>query len=97
MTRRFVLNETAYFGAGARSAIAETMKGMSNEEAADAAVAAVNTLSIKVGILQTLCKLGITEKDIDALATSAIKDVCTTGNPKNIDEKTIKELYKKLL
>ena len=91
MTRRFVLNETAYFGAGARSAIAKTT--MSNEEAADAAVAAVNALSIKVGILQTIGKLGITEKDIDALATSAIKDVCTTGNPKNIDEKTIKELY----
>ncbi len=97
MTRRFVLNETAYFGSGARSAIAETMKGMSNEDAADAAVAAVKALSIKIGIPKTLGELGITEKDIDALAASAIKDVCTPGNPKNIDEKTIKELYKKLL
>lgn len=81
--------------------IAKAMKvykeGMSNEEAADAAVAAVKALSIKVGIPQTLGELGITEKDIDALAASAIKDVCTPGNPKNIDEKTIKELYKKLL
>lgn len=81
--------------------IAKAMKvykeGMSNEDAADAAVAAVKALSIKVGIPQTLGELGITEKDIDALAASAIKDVCTPGNPKNIDEKTIKELYKKLL
>lgn len=81
--------------------IAKAMKvykeGMSNEDAADAAVAAVKALSIKVGIPKTLGELGITEKDIDALAASAIKDVCTPGNPKNIDEKTIKELYKKLL
>ena len=48
MTRRFVLNETACFGAGARSAIAETMKGMSNEEAADAAVVFSTTNELNI-------------------------------------------------
>lgn len=81
--------------------IAKAMKaykdGMSIDEAADAAVEAVKTLSIKVGIPQTLTELGITEKDIDILAASAIADVCTPGNPREIDEATIKELYKKIL
>ena len=81
--------------------IAKAMKvykdGMSVDEAADAAVEAVKALSIKVGIPQTLTELGITEKDIDALAASAIADVCTPGNPRDIDEATIKELYKKIL
>ena len=71
--------------------------GMSVDEAADAAVEAVKARSIKVGIPQTLPELGITEKDIDALAASAIADVCTPGNPRDIDEETIKELYKKIL
>ena len=81
--------------------IAKAMKvykdGMTIDEAADAAVEAVKALSIKVGIPQTLTELGITEKDIDALAASAIADVCTPGNPRDIDEATIKELYKKIL
>ena len=81
--------------------IAKAMKaykdGMSIDEAADAAVEAVKALSIKVGIPQTLTELGITEKDIDILAASAIADVCTPGNPREIDEATIKELYKKIL
>lgn len=81
--------------------IAKAMKvykdGMSVDEAADAAVEAVKALSIKVGIPQTLTELGITENDIDALAASAIADVCTPGNPRDIDEATIKELYKKIL
>ena len=81
--------------------IAKAMKvykdGMSIDEAADAAVDAVKALSIRVGIPQTLTELGITEKDIDVLAASAIADVCTPGNPRDIDEATIKELYKKIL
>ena len=81
--------------------IAKAMKvykdTMSIDEAADAAVEAVKALSIKVGIPQTLTELGITEKDIDILAASAIADVCTPGNPRDIDEATIKELYKKIL
>ena len=81
--------------------IAEAMgvdiKGMTKEQASQAAVDAVRDLAIRVGIPQHLTDLGIKESDIPALAEQAIADVCTPGNPRdcNIDE--IKALYKKVL
>jgi len=81
--------------------IAQTMgvdtKGMSAEEAAQAAVDAVKALSVRVGIPQTLTALGIKEEDIPALAAQAIADVCTPGNPRDVTEAEIVELYKKVL
>jgi lactaldehyde reductase len=44
-----------------------------------------------------LTDLGITEKDIPALAAQAIADVCTPGNPREVTEAQIVELYKKVL
>lgn len=72
-------------------------KGMSAQEAAQAAVDAVKALSIRVGIPQTLTELGIKEEDIPALAAQAIADVCTPGNPRDVTEAEIVELYKKVL
>ncbi|NPD81021.1 lactaldehyde reductase [Prevotella sp. PINT] len=81
--------------------IAKTMgvntDGMTPEEAAKAAVDAVKALSIRVGIPQTLTELGIKEEDIPALAAQAITDVCTPGNPRDVTEAEIIELYKKVL
>lgn len=81
--------------------IARTMgvdtTGMSAEEAAQSAVDAVKSLSIRVGIPQTLGELGITEENIPALAAQAIADVCTPGNPRDVTEAEIVELYKKVL
>lgn len=81
--------------------IARTMgvdtTGMTAEEAAVAAVEAVRALSIRVGIPQHLTEIGITEKDIPALAEQAIADVCTPGNPRDVTEAEIIELYKKVL
>ena len=71
--------------------------GMSAQEAAQAAVDAVKALSIRVGIPQTLTALGIKEEDIPALAAQAIADVCTPGNPRDVTEAEIVELYKKVL
>ncbi len=71
--------------------------GMTPEEAAQAAVEAVRALSIRVGIPQHLSELGITEADIPALAAQAITDVCTPGNPRDVTEAEIVELYKKVL
>lgn len=71
--------------------------GMTPEEAAQAAVDAVKALSIRVGIPQHLSDLGITEADIPALAAQAITDVCTPGNPRDVTEADIIELYKKVL
>ena len=69
--------------------------GMSREEAAKAAVEAVKALSVKVGIPQHLSELGIKEEDLPRLAASAIADVCTPGNPREVTEEIILELYKK--
>ncbi|MDO4932258.1 MAG: lactaldehyde reductase [Prevotellaceae bacterium] len=81
--------------------IAKTMgvntDGMTVEQAAQAAVDAVKALSIRVGIPQTLTELGIKEDDIPALAAQAIADVCTPGNPRDVTEAEIVELYKKVL
>ena len=81
--------------------IAKTMgvntDGMTAEQAAQAAVDAVKALSIRVGIPQTLTELGIKESDIPALAAQAIADVCTPGNPRDVTEAEIVELYKKVL
>lgn len=71
--------------------------GMTPEEAAQAAVDAVRELSIRVGIPQHLSEFGITEADIPALASQAITDVCTPGNPRDVTEAEIIELYKKVL
>ncbi len=81
--------------------IAQTMgvdtKGMNAQEAAQAAVNAVKALAIRVGIPQSLTELGIKEEDIPALAAQAIADVCTPGNPRDVTEAEIVELYKKVL
>ena len=71
--------------------------GMSKEEAAQAAVDAVRALAIRVGIPQHLTELGIKETDLDRLATAAAADVCTPGNPREVNKEIILDLYKKVL
>lgn len=82
-------------------AIAEAMgvdtKEMNDEAAAKAACQAVADLSKEVGIPQHLSDLGIKEGDIDRLAEQAIADVCTPGNPREVNIEQIKKLYKKVL
>lgn len=81
--------------------IAQTMnvykEDMTKEEAADAAVKAVRDLAIRVGIPQHLRDLGkgITEADLPRLAKAAMEDVCTPGNPRDVTEDIVLELYKK--
>jgi len=70
-------------------------ENMSNEEAAIAAVNAVKQLSIDLGIPQTLREIGIPEEALPQLANDAFNDVCTGGNPREITEADILELYKK--
>ena len=71
--------------------------GMTQKEAADAACAEIDNLSRLVGIPTHLSELGITEKDIDALADQAIVDVCTPGNPREVTRDDIVALYKQIL
>lgn len=71
--------------------------GMTTEQAAEAACKAIEELSARVGTNKRLSELGITEKDIDALADQAIRDVCTPGNPREVTREDIVALYKQIL
>ena len=71
--------------------------GMSQEEAADAAVRAVKELAVRVGIPQHLSELGIQESDLERLSQAALADVCTPGNPREVTQEQIYELYKQVL
>ncbi len=84
------------FGVIARTMGVDTT-GMTAEESAQAACDAVKDLAIRVGIPQHLSELGIKEEHIPALAAQAITDVCTPGNPRDVTEEQIVELYKKVL
>jgi len=81
--------------------IAKAMKvyipGMGREDAARTAVLAVKSLAIRVGIPQHLSKLGIGEEDLPRLAKAAFADVCTSGNPREVSEEIILELYREAL
>ena len=70
--------------------------GMTDEEAAQAAVDAVKQLSLDLGIPQTLREIGISEEALPQLAKDAFNDVCTGGNPQPITEDDILALYKKV-
>ncbi|MCM1110900.1 MAG: lactaldehyde reductase [Clostridium sp.] len=81
--------------------IAEAMgvdtKGMTPEQAAQAACDAVKALSDRVGIPANLTLLGIKEEDIPALSRQAIEDVCTPGNPREVTYDEIVAIYKSRL
>ena len=69
--------------------------GMTEDEAADAAIAAVRQLSADVNIKPT-CD-GLVEEDLDQLATDALADACYPGNPREADHETVKELFRKIM
>lgn len=73
------------------------ISAMDKQQAAEAAVKAVQELSIRVGISQKLSELNITAEDIPALAAQAIQDVCTPGNPREVTEEQIIALYTAVL
>lgn len=69
--------------------------GMSTEEAADAAIAAVRTLSADVEIPKT-CK-GLVEEDLEQLATDAMADACFPGNPRDATHEEVVALFRKIM
>ena len=68
---------------------------LSAQEAAQAAVQAVKNLAIEVGIPEKLRLLNVKEEDLERLSQSAFEDVCTPGNPREVQLSDILELYKK--
>lgn len=78
-------------------AMGVSVKGMSADEAADAAIAAVVKLSKAIGIPQHLSEIGIKAEDLEMLANDAIIDPCTGGNPADVTVADILAIYKKAL
>lgn len=68
---------------------------MTPEQYRAAAVEAVRNLAKAVGIPK-LKELGVKEEDLAELAASAIADVCTVGNPADVTEEQIYELFKSI-
>ena len=72
-------------------------KQMNDDEAAVAAIKAVDELKNSLNIPKTLSEFGIVEKDLDSLSEDAFNDVCTGGNPRETSVNDIKKLYLSLL
>ena len=68
--------------------------GMTTDEAADAAIAAVKQLSADVNI-PTVCQ-AMKAEEIDQLATDAMNDACFPGNPREATHEDVVELFKKI-
>jgi len=69
---------------------------MTDEEAADATVAAVKKLSSDVGIPVDLKDI-LKEEDVKFLAESAFADACCPGNPRDTNVEEIISLYRSLM
>ena len=71
-----------------------SMDGTSDEEAVNKVANAVADLSRRLGIPQTLRELGISEEMLPQLASQAINDACTPGNPREVTVDDIINIYK---
>lgn len=74
-------------------AMGEDITGLTREEGAKVAVNAVKKLSLDLNIPQTLREINIPKESLNKLAKDAYADVCTGGNPREITENDILELY----
>lgn len=79
--------------------VAETMgvdtTGMSTDEAADAAIAAVKQLSVDVNI-PTVCE-AITEDELDTLTRDAMADACFPGNPREATYDDVMGMFRQIM
>ena len=76
-----------------KSMCVEGIDTMSDEEAADATIAAVKKLSADVGIPANLVGI-LKEEDVQFLSESAFADACRPGNPRDTSIEEIAELYR---
>lgn len=67
--------------------------GMSDEDGAHAAIAAITKLSREVGIPKGLKELGVKEEDLRAMSENALKDACAGGNPVDVTLEDAVSIY----
>ena len=69
--------------------------GMSTDDAADAAIAAVKQLSVDVQI-PTVCE-AITEDELDTLTKDAMADACFPGNPREATYDDVMGMFRQIM
>ncbi|MEI6999438.1 iron-containing alcohol dehydrogenase, partial [Klebsiella pneumoniae] len=67
---------------------------MTQEQAINSAIEAIEMLSQKVGTNQRLADLGVTEDKLAFMAQNALNDACSLTNPRQASLSEIIELYK---
>ena len=75
-------------------AMGEKVAGLSTDEAAVRAIAAIRRLSKQVGIPADLKSLGVKPEDFAIMAENAKKDVCQLTNPRKATKEQVIELYR---
>lgn len=74
-------------------ALGEDVTGLSLRGAAGRATEAVRQLIKDIGIDNGLSRIGLKKENIPGLSRNAINDACIITNPRDIDEKSLKEIY----
>ena len=75
-------------------AMGAELQGLSPEEGAQAAIAAIRSLAKDVNIPAGLRELGAKLPDIPILAANALKDACGLTNPRAADQRQIEEIFR---
>ncbi|MCO8162203.1 L-threonine dehydrogenase [Pseudomonas sp. 21LCFQ010] len=78
-------------------AMGESIRGLSPEAGAQAAIRAISELSASVGIPAGLSELGALAADIPILAANALKDACGLTNPRPADQQQIEDIFRQAL
>lgn len=80
------------------AAMGIAVPGMTAEESATAAIAAVRQLSQNLGLPQKLSEIrGFKAADIPLLAANALRDICCLTNPRQGTQAEVEEIYRSLL
>lgn len=76
-------------------AMGEKVEGLSDEEGAKVAIAAIRRLSKDIGIPSGLAELGAKEQDVPTLAANAMQDACGFTNPRRAEQAEIEEIFRR--
>lgn len=71
--------------------------GMRGAEAAEGLADHVRRLADEVGVPRGLRELGVSEENLDTLATTTLDDACLTTNPRSATRDDIRELFREAL
>ena len=77
------------------NAFAIDTNGKSDDECVELVVNAVRKLETKLGVPQHLSELNVKKEDFDILASKALVDPCTGGNPREVTKEDIINLLEK--